>query len=123
MYVFENAISVQKVGPDYYNQVKGRTINGYFTNGDIDYIRAKGNSESIYYAQDDSSKFIGVNQATADVIDMYFANREAQKVIFRSNLVGTSYPMRQMNPAEMRLRSFKWLDDRRPKTRYELFGN
>jgi lipopolysaccharide export system protein LptA len=123
LYVFENAISVQKVGPDYYNQVKGRTINGYFVNGDIDYVRAKGNSESIYYAQDDSSKFIGVNQATADVIDMYFANHEAQKVVFRSNLVGTSYPMRQMDPATMRLRNFKWLDERRPKSKYELFGD
>ncbi|MEP6682514.1 MAG: OstA-like protein, partial [Parafilimonas sp.] len=123
MYVFENAISVQKVGADYYNQVKGRTINGFFVNGDVDYVRAKGNAESIYYAQDDSSKFIGVNQATADVIDMYFANKQADKVIFRSNLVGTSYPMRQMDPSTMRLRSFKWLDDRRPKTKYDLFGN
>lgn len=123
MYVFENAISVQKVGPDYYNQVKGRTINGYFLNGNIDSVRAKGNAESIYYGQDDSSKFIGVNQATADVIDMYFADGQAQKVVFRSNLNGTSYPMRQMDPAAMRLRNFKWLDDRRPKTKYDLFGN
>ncbi len=123
MYAFENAISVQKVGPDYYNQVKGRTINGYFINGEIDSIRAKGNAESIYYGQDDSSKFVGVNQATADVIDMYFANREAQKVVFRSNLVGTSYPMRQIDPSAMRLRNFKWLDNRRPKTKYDLFGN
>jgi len=123
IHVFENAISVQKVGPDYYNQVKGRTINGYFINGEMDYIRAKGNSESIYYAQDDSSKFIGVNQSTADIIDMYFADRQAQKVVFRSNLVGTSYPMRQINSEEMRLRNFKWLDMRRPKTKYDLFGN
>lgn len=123
IYVFENAISIQKVGPDYYNQVKGRTINGYFINGEMDYIRAKGNSESIYYAQDDSSKFIGVNQATADIIDMYFAQRQAQKVVFRSSLVGTSYPMRQIDPEEMRLRNFKWLDARRPKTKYDLFGN
>jgi lipopolysaccharide export system protein LptA len=123
MYVFENALSVEKVGPEYYNQVKGRTINGFFTNGEIDSIRAKGNSESIYYAQDDSSKFIGVNRATSDVIDMYFVTREADKIVLRSNVVGTSYPMRQMNPFEMRLRNFQWLDDRRPKTRYDLFGN
>jgi len=121
--VFENAISIQKVGVDYYNQIKGRTINGYFVNGDIDSIRAKGSSESIYYAQDDSSKFIGVNRATADVIDMYFKNKQADRVVFRSNLVGTSYPMRQMNPEDMRLRNFKWLDERRPKTKYDLFGN
>ena len=123
MYVYENALSIQQVGPDYYNQVKGRTLKAYFLNGDINYVRAKGNSESIYYGQDDSSKFIGVNQATADVIDMYFANREAQRVVFRSNLNGTTYPMRQMNPDDMRLRGFKWLDERRPKTKYDLFGN
>ncbi|MBS1744724.1 MAG: hypothetical protein JST21_00995 [Bacteroidetes bacterium] len=123
MYVFENALSIQKVGPDFYNQVKGRTINGYFIDGDLSHVRVKGNSESIYYAQDDSSKFIGVNRATSDVIDMYFADHELKKVVFRSNLQGTSYPMRQMDPADMRLRSFKWLDDRRPKTKYELFGN
>lgn len=123
MYAYENALSVQKVGPDYYNQVKGRTMNAYFLNGDIDSVRTKGNAESIYYGQDDSSKFIGVNQATADVIDMYFVNREAQRVVFRNNLQGTTYPMRQMDPEEMRLRGFKWLDDRRPKTKYDLFGN
>jgi hypothetical protein len=123
MYAFENAISIQKVGPDYYNQVKGRTMNAYFVNGEIDYVRTKGNSESIYYAQDDSSKFVGANQATADVIDMYFANREPQRVVFRNNLTGTMYPMRQINPDEMRLRGFKWLEDKRPKTKYDLFGN
>jgi hypothetical protein len=77
-------LSVQKVGPDYFNQVKGRTINGYFIDGEIEHVRAKGSSESIYYGQDDSSKFIGVSRATADVIDMYFANREAQRVIFEA---------------------------------------
>ncbi len=123
MYVYENALSVQMVGPDYYNQVKGRTLNAFFVNGDIEHVHVKGNSESIYYGQDDSSKFIGVNQATADVIDMYFANKEAQRVVFRNNLNGTSYPMRQMNPDDMRLRGFKWLDERRPKTKYDLFGN
>ena len=123
MYAYENALSVQKVGPDYYNQVKGRTMNAYFINGDIEHVRTKGNAESIYYGQDDSSKFIGVNRATADVIDMYFVNREAQRVVFRNNLQGTSTPMRQMDPEEMRLRGFKWLDDRRPKTKYDLFGN
>jgi lipopolysaccharide export system protein LptA len=123
MYAYENAISIQKVGPDYYNQVKGRTMNAYFVNGEIDYVRTKGNSESIYYAQDDSSKFVGANQATADVIDMYFANREPQRVVYRSNLAGTMYPMRQINPDEMRLRGFKWLEGRRPKTKYDLFGN
>ena len=122
MYVYENALSIQQVGQDFYNQIKGRTQNAYFVNGDIEHVHVKGNSESIYYMQDDSSKFIGMNKATADVIDMYFVNREAQRVAFRNNVAGTTYPMRQL-PDETRLRGFKWLDDKRPKTKYDLFGN
>lgn len=123
LYVFENALTVNKVGKDYYNQVKGRTINGYFKNGNMDFLRAKSNAESIYYAQDESNKFIGVNQATADIIDMYFQEKKPQKVVFRNNLVGTTYPMRQVNHEEIRLRGFKWLEDQRPKSKYELFAD
>ena len=123
MYVFENALAIQKVGSNYYNQIKGRTINSYFIDGEVDYMRAKGNSESVYYGQDDYKKFVGVNRATADIIDMYFSDKKPQRVIFRSNLVGTTHPMRQVNHDEMRLRGFKWQDDLRPKTQYDLFGN
>ncbi len=123
VYVFENALTLNKVGPIYYNQIKGRTINGYFINGNIDNIRAKGNAESVYYAQDDDKKFVGVNKATADIIDMYLQEKKPEKVVFRSSLVGTTYPMRQVNHEELRLRGFKWLDDLRPKTKYALFGD
>ena len=123
LYVFENALSIQKVDANYFNQVKGRTINGYFENGDIEHLRAKGNAESVYYGQDEDNKYIGVNKASADIIDMYFANKEAQRVVFRSNLEGTSYPMGQVDHNELKLRGFIWHDDIRPKTKYDLFGN
>ena len=123
LYVFENALSIEKVGEDYYNQVKGRTINGYFYSGQINYIRTKGNAESVYYAQDDDGKYIGVDKNSCDVIDMYFVKGEADRVVFRSSLQGTTYPMRQANFEEMKLRGFQWLDNLRPKTKYDLFGN
>ena len=122
MYAFENAMTINKVGSEYFNQVKGRTINGYFKDGNINFMRAKGNSESVYYAQDDENKFIGVNKATADIIDTYFSERKPQRVVFRSNLVGTTYPMRQVNHKELRLHGFKWIDDLRPKSRLDLFA-
>ena len=123
MYVFDNAMAISRVDSNgsYYNQVKGRTINGYFKEGNIEYMRARGNAESVYYAQDEDNKFIGVNKATSDIIDMYFDERKPQRVVFRNNLVGTSYPMRQVNHEELKLRGFKWLDQFRPKSEYDLF--
>lgn len=122
LYVFENALTIQRTKENFYNQVKGRTIRGFFdTSGNLEMVRARGNAESVYYAQDDLGKYVGVNRATADVIDMFFKNKEAEKVVFRSNLDGTSYPMGQIDHETLRLNGFQWLEKRRPKTKYDLF--
>lgn len=121
-YVFENALTINKVEKNLYNQVKGTVINGDFVNGDISFFKAKGSAESIYYAADDNGGFIGGNRNTSDVIDVYFENRKPNKVVFRNNLAGTITPMRQISYNEFRVRGFKWLDDKRPKTKFEMLG-
>lgn len=121
LHVFDNGLVINRTADDFYNQIKGNTINGYFVDGSIQNMRAKGSAESIYYAQDQDSAYSGVNRSTADIIDFYFASKELKRVVFRSSVEGTLYPFRQVNHGEMRLRGFKWLEKRRPKTKFELF--
>ncbi|HYE53266.1 MAG TPA: OstA-like protein [Chitinophagaceae bacterium] len=123
LYVFENAMVVNKSDDNLYNQIRGNTLNGYFKDGAMDYMRAKGNAESIYYIRDEDSAYIGANRSTSDIIDLFFLNRQLNKVVYRSDVQGATIPFRQVNFEEMRLRNFKWLEDRRPKSRFELFGN
>jgi hypothetical protein len=44
-------------------------------------------------------------------------------VVLRQDADGTMYPIKKVKLDEMILRNFKWLDDLRPKTKYELFEN
>ncbi len=124
---FENSLLVNKVEEDFFNQIKSLRMDGYLTNGSIDSARARGLAECIYYIQNEDSSFTGVNQSTSDIIDIYFSpdssgkERTLQKVVFRSAVKGTLWPMHSKSSEELRLQSFKWLDDRRPKTRYELY--
>ncbi|ULQ54097.1 OstA-like protein [Flavihumibacter fluvii] len=119
--VYENALVINQTHEGYFNQLKGNTINGYFIDGNMDYIRANGSAESIYYAQDEDSAYAGVNRSTANIIDMYFSRQELNRVVFRSEVNGKMSPFRQVNHDEMRLRGFMWQDNRRPKTKFELF--
>jgi len=127
LYVFENGLAINKVARDFYNQVKGTTINAYFKDGQVDYMRAKGNAESIYYVQDDNKAYTGVNKAHADIIDMIFApksdtgGRELRKVVLRNDAEGSMIPFKKVNFDDMRLRGFKWQEARRPKSKEELF--
>ena len=119
--VFENSLIVNEVQPEVYNQVGATRLDGFFIDGAIDSVRARGFAKSIYYLQDEDSAFSGINEANSDIMDVYFKNSELSKVVFRSAVTGTLWPIRQKDPGEMRLTNFQWLEAQRPKTKYELF--
>ena len=122
LYVFNNGMIVNKSNDAMYNQIAGRTLNGYFTNGVIDYVRIKGSpAESIYYPLDDDSAYVGMNRSSGDVIDIYFVKKELNKVKFINNVDGVLYPLKQIPADKKQLKGFKWLDKRRPKNKLELF--
>ena len=124
LYVFENAMALSKVDSSvYFNQVKGNTINAYFdTTGQIHFLRAKGNSENVYYGVDEQKNFIGVNKNSSDVIEIRFDNGKPKKVVLINTVDGTMYPMRQVDHDELKLRNFRWLDSRRPKSRFDILS-
>ena len=124
--VFENSLLISKVQGDFFDQIKSSRMDGYLTDGSLDSVRARGLAECIYYIQNEDSSFTGVNQSSSDIMDIYFAtdstgSRALQRVVFRSAVKGTLWPIRAKTAEELRLQNFKWLDNRRPKTKYELY--
>lgn len=119
--VFENSFLINQLDPEVFNQVSSTRMDGFFKDGDIDSVRANGSAASIYYLQDEDSAYTGINDSKCDILDIYFRQKEIEKVVFRSSVTGTIWPIRQKDPKEMRLPNFRWMDERRPKTKYELF--
>lgn len=127
MKVFENSLLINKVQGDFFNQIRSLRMDGYLTDGSLDSVRARGFAQCVYYVQNEDSSFTGVNQSTSDIIDIYFGpdstgkEKALERVVFRSAVKGTLWPMHSKTPEELRLKDFKWLDNRRPKTKYELY--
>jgi lipopolysaccharide transport protein LptA len=119
--VFENSFMVSEVQPGVYNQIKSTRMDGFFKEGTIDSVLAKGAAESVYFLQDKDSAFTGVNQTSSDWINALFEKGELNKVVLFRTVKGTVYPIAQKRPSEMQLPKFRWLEARRPKTKYELF--
>ena len=118
---FENGFMINRMDEQAFNQVKSTRIDGWFQDGNIDSVRADGSAECIYFIQDADSAYTGVNQSTSDLIDFYFADKTLDRVVFRSAVNGTLWPIRQKSPGEMKLANFEWQEARRPKTKYEMF--
>ena len=122
MYVFQQGLIVNETKEGFFNQMSGKTINGYFIDGKIDYMRVKGTqAESVYYMQGNDSSYLGMNRATGDVIDLYFKKEELNKVIFVNQVAGEMYPMKKIPEDQKKLKTFQWLDNKRPKNKAELF--
>lgn len=116
-----NGFMVSMLQQGVFNQIKSSRMDGRFTNGNLDSVKAKGSAESIYFLQDEDSAYTGINRTSSDIIDIYMKKKEINKVVFRGQPKGTIYPIKQKRPSEMRLEGFQWLEARRPKTKYELF--
>jgi lipopolysaccharide export system protein LptA len=122
IYVFNNSMVINQIKPSLYNQASGRTLNAYFTEGKIKYVRIKGSpAETIFYPQDEDSAFVGMNYATGDAVDVFFENEEVKKIKFINDVNGTMYPMNQIPADKKILKNFVWQDKRRPKNKLELF--
>ena len=117
-------MAINKVdSSNYFNQLKGTTINALFKDGEVNSMRAKGNAANIYYATDDYKKFVGVNKSTSDIIDVFFDEGKPIRVVFLRNLEGTTFPMRQVNHEELKLKNFNWQINRRPKSKFDILSN
>lgn len=121
LFAFENAFTVSRTKENLYNQIKGNRINGLFVNGELDFMRAKGNAESVYYLQAEDSSYYGMNYSKADAITMYFGKEGLKRVSWVNSVEGTTYPMNQIPTDKKVLRNVTWNENRRPKTKLELF--
>jgi len=119
--VFENSFMVNSIDPGVYNQIKSTRMDGWFKEGSLDSLLARGMAETVYFLKNEDSAYTGANQTTSDLMNAYFKKSELNKVVFRSNVKGTLWPIKQKPPSQLHLQGFIWLEERRPKTKYEMF--
>jgi len=103
-----------------FNQIKGKTMTGYFKNNKLYKVDVKGNGQTIYYPKD-NNQIIGANKAESSDITIFIENNEIKKIIFLKQPNATLYPLNQINPLEFRLDYFKWYENIRPLKAADIF--
>lgn len=124
MYVPSRSFVVSQSGPDkaqLFDQIQGKTLTGYFENGVINEIVVKPNAETIYYTKDDNDAYIGVNEASSARLRIIFKDESIDFILFEQDVEQKMTPMVDADLANMKLKRFIWLDDKRPRSLQELF--
>lgn len=118
--VFKNAFLIQKDSLGY-NQVKGETLIGLFTDNELDTININRNTEVIFYTRNDEQELIGINHSRSSSIQITLAEQEIQTIRFINKADGKLHPESQFPENARILRGFNWRGEERLLTKEDLF--
>lgn len=97
-----------------FNQMKGRTMNGYFVDGQMDRIDIDGNGESLYFALQADTISQGINKTLSANIKIRFKEGAIQRVTYGIKPDGKFTPFQLINEENSRLEGFIWRFEEKP---------
>nr|MCU0402289.1 organic solvent tolerance protein OstA [Algoriphagus sp.] len=100
-----------------FNQMKGRSMTGFFKEGQIQNLEIDGNGESLYYALEADTLTQGVNRILSATIRLTFQKGAIRKANFGVRPDGKFTPVQDVDEKISRLDGFKWRIEEKPDRR------
>jgi len=114
-------VSQDTIDPQYYNQIKGNTMVGWFIENDLRKLRVEGNSETVYFLWEEDQTPVGMTRISAKDMLIYMKDNQLETITYEEEPKAKLYPPDQIPPAELKLNGFLWLMDKRPLKKEDIF--
>lgn len=120
-HVENQALIVEQVDTNQFNQISGREVKAYFVNGNIDKSDVEGNVMVVYYyTEEGDSIAFGMNTTECSYLTAFMVNRQVDKLYIKEQSNGVFYPITQIPPGKDRLPNFAWLNKLRPLSKEDI---
>jgi len=120
MELYNSAFVVSQVDTLRFNQLKGRSLTGYFKNNKLYKINIEGNGESIYYLID-GNELVGRNNTRCARIEIFVKDGKITEIYEYQSPEGTIDPPSTSPGQNPKLQDFNWYDALRPKHKLDIF--
>ena len=122
IYLVKNSFISAVVDSTKYNQIKGRNMEGYFKKNSIYKIDVKKNGQTIYFPKDDKKdEYIGMNRVICSDMVIRIDSNKTKTISFHTEPSATLFPLSDVSTSQSKLEGFKWLIDKRPVRREDIF--
>ena len=118
--LYSSAFVTSEIDTSRHNQIKGRSLTGYFKKNELYKIDIRGNGETIYYLLD-GDDLAGVNQTKSARIEILLEKGKISDIFEYENPEGFIDPPDLKKLPEVRLPGYSWLDSLRPKQMSDIF--
>lgn len=120
--LYNSAFVTSQVDSVRFNQIKGRSLTGYFRDSELYKVEVNGNGESLYFLVD-QDKISGVNHSKCARIEAKVNDGKVTEITDYGTPEGVIDPPDITRTGELKLEGFSWLDDIRPKQKKDIFIN
>ena len=120
--MFNDAFIVSREDTLRYNQIRGKNMTGHFKESKLYRVDVEGNGQTIYYAKNNKEEKIGVNRADSSDLLIFVKGNEIESISLLESPDATFYPLNELKYSELILKGFKWLAEKRPANKMEIFN-
>ncbi len=118
--VLKNGFIIEQLEEGIFNQIKGRRVEVWFKDDQIDHMNVTGSAETLYFFQDDTEAYIGVNRTLCSHMTFYFEEKELKDIKFFKDPDSVLTPIHRTSPKTERLDGFDWQYHLSPLTLSDL---
>lgn len=120
--VLQNAFIVNvETDSTKFNQVKGKIITGFFTDGELNNMYADGNAESIYFSKNDKGVYENVSQTVSSRLRFRFKDKKLTDIVTVREVEGAVDPIDKLTKESL-LTGFIWKPELRPTSKADIIN-
>ncbi|MDD3107802.1 MAG: OstA-like protein [Alistipes sp.] len=113
-----------QIDTSHFDQVRGKEITAYFSQGEVQKMDVNGNAETYYFMEEGDSthkEITGFLVAESSNLTFQFTDKTVSDIIYRRNPAYVIYPMDQIPETQsLVMKGVSWQIDRRP-SRAQVF--
>lgn len=115
-----NAFVTNIIAEKLFNQIKGIKTTLYFKNDSLNSMDVNGNAETVYHMEDDDGALTGTIKTVCSKIGFTFKNNQIEGIKFYGVPKSDFVPIKKEIRNPHVLDGFKWLENKRPKTKDDV---
>lgn len=120
IYLQVNSFISSREDSNKFNQIKGKSMIGYFKANQLYKIDVDGNGQTIYFPCEKES-IIGINKVESSNLVLYVENRHIKRINFITKPSAKLTPLKQASVQDYLLKDFVWLNNYRPLDKDDIF--
>ena len=116
-----NAFIISADSVEGYNQIFGQTMVSRFHDSNLHHVNVNSDAKTISWLREDDGSLIGINVSSSETMKIMMKDGDIDRVYFYNNVDETLYPEKDLKEKDRYLEGFQWLEEARPKDRYDIF--